>query len=212
MKLIAALFLPLLLIQDPPPEIPKGPAVDPELVALVERCGKTVQWRKSNDLEGALVEASKSGRLVFAYVYDRDRSSMFGNKFKDNFMMAGPFADPDLVAFLNRKFVPARFNMNGEFAEMVELKLSAVVVPAILFLDPDGRVVHKYDRITSSSSELLYKTCRLVLEKNPTFNKPGSELAGRERDSTANPKDLRARYLFGLELLREGEWDRKSVV
>src|SRR5688572_33237231 len=105
MKLIAALVLPLLLIQDPPPA-PQPAPPDPELVALADKCGRTVQWRKSNDLEGALLEASKTSRLVFAYVYDRAQSSMFGNKFKDTFMMAGPFSDPDLVAFLNRKFVP----------------------------------------------------------------------------------------------------------
>jgi len=214
MKLAAAFFLPLLLIQDPPPDpAPKGPPPpDPELVALAKRCGRTVRWRTTDDLEGALAEASKSGRLVFAYVYDRAQSSMFGNKFKDNFMMAGPFADPDLVAFLNRKFVPARILMNSEVAETVGLKLSQVVVPAILFLDPDGKVAHKYDRITSSSSELLYKTCRAVLEKKPAFNKPGPDLLSREKDSTASPDDSRARYLFGLELLREGEWDRALTV
>jgi len=208
MKLAALLFLTLLLLQDPPPQGPKPAPPDPELVALAEKCGRTVQWRKSNELEETLIEASKADRLVFAYVYDRSRSSMFGNKFKDTFMMAGPFADPDLVAFINRKFVPARFNMNSEFAEMVGLRLPQVVVPAVLFLDPDGKVAHKYDRITSSSSELLYKTCRAVLEKFPAFNKPGRELADREKASAAKPDDARARYLYGLELLREGEWDK----
>ena len=212
MRFLLALLLVLPLVQDPPPQAPKPAPPDPELVALAEKCGRTVQWRKSNDLEGALLEGSKTDRLVFAYVYDRAQSSMFGNKFKDNFMMAGPFADPDLVAFLNRKFVPARFNMNSEFAEMVGLRLPQVVVPAILFLDPDGKVAHKYDRITSSSSELLYKTCRAVLEKFPAFNKPGPELAGREKASAAAPDDARARYLYGLELLREGEWDKALTV
>src|SRR6266850_1005416 len=192
MRLLLALLLLLPLVQDPPPqETPKAAPPDPELVALAGRCGRDVQWRKVNDLEGALLEASKSGRLVFAYVYDRAQSSMFGNKFKDKFMMAGAFADPDLVAFLNRRFVPARFVMNSEFAEEVGLKLSQVVVPAILFLDPDAKVVHKYDRITSASTELLYKTCRSVLEKNPAFNKPGPELVEREKASAAKPDDAR---------------------
>jgi tetratricopeptide (TPR) repeat protein len=209
MRLLAAALILLALPQDPPPqEAPKPAPPDAELVALAARCGRDVQWRKANDLEGALLEASKSGRLVFAYVYDRAQSSMFGNKFKDKFMMAGAFADPDLVAFLNRRFIPARFDMNTEFADEVGLKLSQVVVPAILFLAPDSKVVHKYDRITSASTELLYKTCRTVLEKNPTFNKPGPELLAREKASAEKPADDRARYLFGLELLREGEWDR----
>lgn len=213
MRFLAALLLLLPLAQDPPPQEPPKPAPpDPELVALAERCGRDVQWRKSNDLEGALVEGLKTNRLVFAYVYDRRRSSMFGNKFKDDFMMAGPFADPDLVAFLNRKFVPARFYMDEEFAEEVGLRLQDVVVPAILFLDPDAKVVHKYDRITSASVELLYKTCRAVLEKNPKFNKPGPALVEREKDAGAKADDPRARFLFGLELLREGEWDRALAV
>src|SRR5688572_29086210 len=100
MRIAAWLACAVFLVQDPPPQAPKPAPPDPELLALAEKCGRTVQWRKSNDLEGALIEGSKTNRLVFAYVYDRRQSSMFGNKFKDTFMMAGPFADPDLVAFL----------------------------------------------------------------------------------------------------------------
>ena len=209
MKPLLALLLVLPLMQDPPPETPKPAEVeDADLVALAARCGRDVQWRKANDLEGAVDEARKSGRLVFAYVYDRSRSSMFGNRFKDQFMMAGPFADPDLVAYLNRKFVPARFNMNSAFAEEVGTRLNDVIIPAVLFLDPDKKVLHKYDRITSASTELLFATCRSVLEKNSAFDKPGEDLVARDEKVKKNPDDLRARYLLGLELLREAQWDR----
>jgi len=209
MKPLLAVLLLLPFLQDPPPETPKPAETDDaDLVALAARCGRDVQWRKANDLEAAVDEARKSGRLVFAYVYDRSRSSMFGNRFKDQFMMAGPFADPDLVAYLNRKFVPARFNMNSAFAEEVGTRLNDVIIPAVLFLDPDKKVLHKYDRITSASTELLFATCRSVLEKNSAFDKPGEDLLAREEKVKKNPDDLRARYLLGLELLREAQWDR----
>lgn len=213
MKLIAPLFLSLLLAQDPPPQDPdpKAPAPpDPELVALADRCGRDIKWRKGGDLEGVLLEAHKSGRPVFAYIYDRSRSSMFGNRFKDRFMMAGAFADPDLVAFINRKFIPVRVYMDGDFVEMTGLDLKKVVVPAVVFLDGDAKVLHNYDSITSSSTELLFRACRTVLEKNPVLNKPGPDLADREKEAAAG--DPRARYLFGLELLREGEWDRARTI
>jgi tetratricopeptide (TPR) repeat protein len=207
MKLTALLFLSLFLLQDPPPAPPGPPPPDAALVELAAKCGMAVEWRKA-DLETVLLEASKAEKLVFAYVYDRRQSSMFGNKFKDKFMMAGPFADPELAAFINRKFIPARFNMDKEFAEMLGLRLADVVVPGFLFIDPDARVVHKYDRVTSSSSELLFKTCRSVLEKDAAFNKPGAERVRREKAAQDAPDDARAKYLYGLELLREGEWDR----
>jgi tetratricopeptide (TPR) repeat protein len=213
MRLLLPLLLALPLIQDPPPEEPKpAEPEDADLVALAGRCGRDIEWRKANNLEAAADVARASGRLVFAYVYDRSRSSMFGNRFKDQFMMAGPFADPDLAAYLNRKFIPARFNMNSAFAEEVGLRLNDVVIPAILFLDPDKKVLHKYDRITSASTELLFATCRSVLEKNPAFDKPGAELAARDERVKKSPDDLRARYLLGVELVREAQWDRALAV
>ena len=207
MRLIAALILPLILVQDPPPDGPQAPAPpDAELTELMNRCGRDVKWRKANDLEGALLEAHKEGRPVFAYVYDRDRSSKFGNKFKDRFMMAGAFADPDLVAFINRKFIPLRVNMGSEFVETTGLDLRKLIVPGVVFLDGNAKILHKYDSITSSSTELLFRACRSVLEKNPALNKPGADLVAREKEAAGG--ELRPRYLHGLELLRDGEWDR----
>jgi len=209
MRLAAALLLLLALIQDPPPdEAPKITPADADLVALAGRCGRDVKWRKENNLDAATSEAEKTGRLILAYVYDRRQSNRFGNGFKDQFMMAGPFSDPDLVAYINRKFVPARFYMDPEFAEEIGTKLNDVVVPAFLFLDPDRKVLFKYDSITSTSPELLFRTCRTVLEKNPAFNKPGPELGDREKAVADKPADARARYLLGLELLREGELEK----
>ena len=220
MRFLAATLMALALMQDEPPkqdgppekEPPKAPAIpkaepaDAELTALASRCGHDVQWRKKNNLSAALDEAQESGRPVLAYIYDRDRSSMFGNEFKDRFMMAGAFVDPDLVAFINRKFIPARFRMTKEFGTEVGLKLVDVVVPAVLILSPEGKVLHQYDRITSSSCELLFRDCRSVLVKNPALNKPGKDLEAREKAAAGG--GARARYLLGLELLREGEWEK----
>ncbi|MBI4564047.1 MAG: tetratricopeptide repeat protein [Planctomycetes bacterium] len=191
------------------PQIPRELAERPdaELSRLARRCGRDIDWRKRNDLDAAIDEAHDTGRLIFAYVYDRSRSNRFGNKFKDNFMMSGPFVDTDLIAFINRKFIPARFYMNLDFAEALNLKLVDVIVPGILFISPDKKVVHKYDSITSASTELIYHVCRSVLQKNPEYNKPGETLLEREKAVKENPAHLRGRYLYGLELLREARWE-----
>ncbi len=194
--------------QDGPPEVPKGPPADPVLKELSAKCGRDVKWRKQDDLEGAIEEAGKSGRLVFCYVYDRARSSMFGNAFKDQFMMAGPFADTDLVQFVNRKFVPFRLNLRAVEAEELGTRLNDVIIPAVLFVDPAKKIVHKYDRVTSASTELLFGACRSVLEKNPSRDLPGPDFERRRREAEANPEDQRAAYLVGLELLWEGRWDQ----
>ncbi|HTF56733.1 MAG TPA: tetratricopeptide repeat protein [Planctomycetota bacterium] len=213
MRPFLAVLLLLPILQDrPPQEPPKIAPPDADLVALAGRCGRDVRWRKENNLDAAASEAEKTGRLILAYVYDRRQSNRFGNGFKDQFMMGGAFADPDLVAYINRKFIPARFYMDPEFAEEIGTRLNDVVVPAILFLDPDRKILLKYDSITSTSPELLFRTCRTLLEKNPAFNKPGPELADREKAVADRPGDARARYLLGLELLREGEWEKALAV
>jgi len=202
----------LLLVAAQEEDIPLKGDADPELVDLAGKAGREVKWRKANDLDAALEESVSSGNLVFAYVYDRSRSSMFGNAFKDQFMMAGPFVDTELVAFINRKFVPVRLFMSTTLADDLGTRLNDVIVPAVLFINPEKKIVHQYDRITSASTELLYRACRTVLQKNPAFDKPGAEVQRREKAAAEKPDDVRARYLWGLELVWEGRWEKALEV
>lgn len=223
MRTALSLVLPLLAMmpfasaqEEPPDEPEPGPAparpVDPELRLLADKAGRGVKWRRQDDLDGAVAEAAESGKLIFLYAYDRSRSSMFGNAFKDQFMMAGPFSDTELVEFINRKFVPVRVKLTAIVAADLGTRLNDVVIPAMLFVDAERKIVHQYDRVTSASTELLFLTCRQVLQKRPEADKPGPLLERREKEAVENPKDARARYLLGLELLWEGRWERSLEV
>jgi len=205
--------IPLLAQDDQDPQ-PPDPG-DSGLESLAKKAGRDVKWVKG--LEAALAESKSSGRLVFGYVYDRDRSQRFGNAFKDHFMMAGPLNDTDLVWTLNRKFVPTRIYLDKEACDLLQvptpdgkarkLLLSDVVVPGVLFLDGEGKVVFKFDKIASASSELLFHACHNVLEKNKSFDLPSRALESVREEHQAAPDDLRVHYRLGLELVKDAEFE-----
>ncbi len=209
------------LSQDDNPDDPQEP--DPgkdALTQLAKKAGREIKWRK--ELEATLAEAKESGRLVFCYVFDRDQSQRFGNAFKDRFVMAGPLNDIDLVWTINRRFIPLRLYLDKPSCEFIKvpladgkernLFLSDVVIPGFLFLDHNGRVVYKFDRIASASTELFFYACHNVLDKNKQFAKPGKELEDVLAEAAANPKDLRTKFRLGCELIKDAEFERARQV
>ncbi len=203
-----ALFLALPLVAQDEQQ-PPDPSND-ALAELAKKAGREIKWRK--EIEPALAEAKEQGRLVFGYVYDRARSNRFGNEFKDRFMMAGPFNDADLVWTINRRFIPVRIYLDNAAMEHVKVRLSDVVVPGILFLDHDGKVVWKFDRIASASSELMFHACRQVLAKNPAFDKPGKALEDVLAEQQADPGDLRVKFRVGLEMVKDANFEKARAV
>lgn len=163
---------------------------------LARKCGHEIKWEKT--LRDALARATDTGRLVFAYAYDRARSSMFGNSFKDSFMMCGPFMDLDLVNLINRKFVPVRLRVDQDVAEELGLSLKDIVVPGILFVNEKGEVVYKFDRIATASEELIFYACRLVLKKHKAYDKPSKEIEEYKDDP----------FRLGLAYLKDGDFEK----
>ena len=209
--------------QDPPRQ-PAPPREDPKLAALAKKCGNGIPWK--TDFKAALKLAKDQGRLIFGYVYDRSRSSMFGNAFKDDFMKAGPFIDQDLVNTISRKFIPLRIVLDTDFLTMDgdgdvmlvtpegerALKLNDVTVPGFIFITPEGRVVTKFDSIAVASSDLIFHVCRSVLAKFRDFDKPGAGLVEAKAESTKDATDLRSLYKLGLEYMKDGEFERAMTV
>ncbi len=206
-----------------PPKNPQDPPVmptgNPKLSKLADRCGKDVKWM--TDFPKALKAAKEQGRLIFGYVYDRDRSSMFGNGFKDDFMKAGPFIDVDLVNTVSRKFIPLRIDLNNEFITIGGdgevmlvtpegerlLKLNDVTVPGFIFITPQAKVVHKFDSIAVATSELIFHVCRTVLAKYKDYDKPGAGLVEAKDAVAKDPEDLRTRFKLGVEHLKDGDFE-----
>lgn len=163
---------------------------------LAKKCGNEIRWEKT--LKEAVLKAKESGRLVFAYAFDRARSTMFGNSFKDSFMMCGPFMDLDLVNLINRKFVPVRIRVDQDVAEELGIKLKDIVVPGLLFVNENSEVVYKFDRIATASEELIFYACRVVLDKNKAYDKPSKDIEEYKDDP----------FRLGLAFLKDGEFHK----
>ncbi len=85
-----------------------------------ERGAEDIEWRPT--MGAALAESARTNRLVFAYVYD---PRVFGGplgklilspaRIKDGFKQ-GPFADPHVKSFINRRFVPVVAPLDASIA------------------------------------------------------------------------------------------------
>lgn len=190
---ISALILPLLLLQDT--------HSDGHL-----KCGSQIKWVES--LDKAYKIASEKRRLVFWYVprvEGRHMRKMYV-KHLDNYMMTGPFTNPDIVGLISRKFVPIKMQSKGELG----IKAPDFMEPGIVFLSPDKKVVHKIASIRTINDDFVYSQILLVLEKNSEFNdvsnetKKADELIKTE-DSVTNRLSLCREFIKDGELTKAAE-------
>ena len=64
------------------------------------------------------------------------------------------FRDPKLVDYFNKKFINVKINMDGRLGSRLHTQFQVVFLPTLLFLDSNGNVVYRNDRVMSKS-ELL---------------------------------------------------------
>lgn len=128
-------------------------------------------------LEDALEKAKESKRLVLWLVPRTTGAQMNRASVLDGYLRAVAFTDPDVVEFVKRKFVPLRMTADRGTGAPLGIKPFNFVEPGIVFLDPDGKVVHTIDRIRTFSSDWFLRALVLVLEAHPEFNAPAGDTA-----------------------------------
>ena len=222
--LVSGLLPPGLTAQQPTP---------PDPGALVQRLGSQVAWRaddplqlregnrneyravrasaeaaRSFDRAGALAaaraEAWRSGRLVLWYVPRIQGPQMYRPAVLDGYMKAVPFSDPDCVDIVNRRFVPVRLVCDTTLSALTGIDAPDVVEPALVFMRPDGRIVHRVDRISSFSADWFSELFRRVLRANPDCAAPSTETAGAREAMDAGAASGLA---LAEELRRDGAWE-----
>jgi len=149
-------------------------------------------------LDRALAMAKDEHRLVMVYVFRIEGRPMYRAPLLDNYMRLSLFSDPELVALINRKFVPLRLYADKNVAKRLgmfnakpddDLYLS-VLEPALVFLTPDGKVVHCLQRIRTFSTYWTRHVLKDVLDRNKDYARPSLQtelVAGSdgERDRKA---------------------------
>jgi tetratricopeptide (TPR) repeat protein len=191
-------------------------AQDPDPAALMNKCGSQIQWmadietprdrqRGTRDgpdrarlLQQALERARESNRLVLWYVYGVDGRHMYRYPVVEVYAQTALWTDPDLVDLVNRKFVPLRMHADVKTGEGLQVKALGFVEPGVVILSPDGRVVHKIDRIRTFNAEWLLHSLAGVLAKHAKYAAPRvGDLRERARKDRAAALELAREYILG---------------
>lgn len=192
------------------------PFQDPDPADLMKRCGSQIQWmadietprdrqRGTRDgpdrprlLQQALERARESNRLVLWYVYGVDGRHMYRYPVVEVYAQTALWTDPDVVDLVNRKFVPLRMHADLKTGEGLQVKALGFVEPGVVILSPDGRVVHKIDRIRTFNAEWLLHSLVGVLGRHAKYAAPQvGELRERGRKDGASALQLARQYILG---------------
>lgn len=132
-------------------------------------------------LDRALARARAERRIVLAYLFRIEGRQMYRAPLVDLYMRLAVWSDPDVVSLVNRRFVPLRLYADKNVAKRLgvfnaepedELYLRAVE-PAVVFVDPEGKVLHRVDRIRTFSAHWMRHVLQVVLRQHPPYAAPG---------------------------------------
>jgi hypothetical protein len=131
-------------------------------------------------LDSALARARAERRLVLVYVFRIAGGHMYRAPVLDNYMNLALFSDPELVELINRKFVPLRLYVDRQVGKRLGVinrgaadpRFLKTVEPALLFLDPDGKVLHVVQRIRTFSAHWLRHVLEEVLRAHSKYGEP----------------------------------------
>ena len=189
-------------------------ADDPQLLAEGNRTRQgalelraSSKKHKNFDRLGALAEARARARtskqLIMWYIPSITGRQMYRPALPDLYMRAVAFTDPECVDIINRRFVPIRLICDKKLQEASGITAPEMVEPAIVFLKPDGAIVHRVDRIRTFNALWFMQLFRDVLAKNKAFAS-STTIAG---DAAAASKKTDPRLPHAEKVLREGHWE-----
>jgi len=210
-----------------------------KLRALADRCGSQIEWmrdqigpddgggafkyvergkgtppRELKPLIGeALSRAREQHRLVLWHVYRLQGQHMYRAPNLDDYMDQVLWSDPALVELVTHRFVPLRTQCPKEIGKEYGLVAWDVVEPAIAFLTPDGKVVHRIDRIRTFDPRWFAEVLRRVLALHPDLDPGDARPTAADAFTTQDAALLettRRSYYDGLDAYLSG--DEKSAL
>jgi len=113
-----------------------------------------IDWKASLD-------DAKGDRPVLWYVHTVRGTKMDRKDVVDDYMKYGPWMMPDVVELVSRRFTAVRTPARGEH----DIKPLDFIEPGLVFLAPDGKLIHKIDRISTFQEDWLVDLLRGVLAK-----------------------------------------------
>lgn len=98
------------------------------------------------------------------------------------------FTKRDLAQYFNRNFINVKVDMEGEFAREVRDKYQVAFLPTILFLNKDGKVIFKIDKLIDEVE--LMRLARLSVEGGIPVTTPPPPPVYVKKDPIAKPANV----------------------
>jgi hypothetical protein len=118
-------------------------------------------------LDQALQRAADEKKLVFWYIPRIEGGHMVRPEFLDTYMRVVAFTDGPLAQIINERFVPLRMAVDGPISKRMGITKLDWVEPAIVILGPEGKMLHRLDRIRTFDAGFLSFVLIEILEKHP---------------------------------------------
>ncbi len=176
-------------------EVPDTEAMMVKLVMGGKLVEHSREWigaaiKAAPSIEACLAEAKKQKKLLFWYVPAVEGQHIILPHLLDRYMMVGPLSHGDVIEALNENFVCLKLPGGGALAKRFGLEVPRFIQPGLLFLKPDGTVVHRMDRISTFDASYF----RFVLE----------EVLRRHGGGAVPPPT--AKLLQGEQLFKDGRY------
>lgn len=149
-------------------------------------------------LDKALKTARERNRLVLWYVPRIAGRQMYRPAVLDLYAQAVFFTDPEVVALINHKLVPVRLICDPPLQERTGIRppspapedpdSPARVEPLLVFMAPDGSVLHVTDQIRTFNPYWLRGQIQRLLAEHPGYDRPVKSADGG--DALAGARDL----------------------
>lgn len=121
-------------------------------------------------LDSALATAKSKQQPVLCYVYKISERNKRGRQMirapvLDVYMRQLIWSDPDVERIVNSSFVPVRTVFDDAMCKRFNVKPLTFLEPAILFLSPDGALLHELRTIRTFDAPWIANVLRDVLDK-----------------------------------------------
>jgi hypothetical protein len=133
---------------------------------------KNYKVDRSALLAKARAEAARKNRLILWYCPRVSGLHMYRAILPDRYMKSVAFTDPGVVDLVTSKFVPLRMCSDPPSGAPLGIQAFDFVEPGFIFLTPEGKVVHKIDRIRTFNADWIRSALIAVLRENPSYNRP----------------------------------------
>jgi hypothetical protein len=181
-------FLVLLLL----PAAAESLAQEQPEEALYRKCDSSIPWisdgteladgstlppKETGANRAALLEEAKNtarerNRLILWYCMRVPGTHTYRAAVLDTYAKVVFFTDPGLIDLIRSKFVPLRMSCDATTSAATGIQALDFVEPGFILLAPDGRIVHRIDRIRTFNADWLRAALVAALRANPKFNAP----------------------------------------